>query len=314
MKILAVDDDPDFLAIFEMLLKDLGYSDVTLAVSGEDALWKIAGASKPFDCFILDIQMPGIDGIELCRRIRALPEYQDTPITMNTVVSDRDHIDRAFAVGATDYLTKPINEVEIQARLGVLQKLVDARRKQQARSTEQSVSHASPPTVGFMDSVPMKRVDGAIDQIALCNYIQTLGFFRSRSIALVAVQVTNARHIHEMDGGAVFGEVMIDVATCLSDSLNCSPKMIAYLGGGTFVCLLPRDDALRTESLSQNVSRYVMEFETVYGELDITLPNIEVGPPLLCRPVHVKNPSRALEEVAAAFRSTHVHFPVERLA
>lgn len=96
MKILAVDDDPDFLAIFEMVLRDFGYTDVTLAVSGEDALWKVSEEKVPFDCFILDIQMPGIDGIELCRRLRALPEYQNTPITMNTVKSDRDHIDRAL--------------------------------------------------------------------------------------------------------------------------------------------------------------------------------------------------------------------------
>lgn len=219
-----------------------------------------------------------------------------------------------FAVGATDYLTKPINEVEIQARLGMVGKLVEARRKQAVQSEAQGAGPAQAPVVGFMDSVPMKRVDGAIDQIAFCNYIQTLGFFRSRTLGIVPVQVTNARHIHEMEGGAAFGEIMIDVATCITDSLKCTPKMITYLGGGTFVCLLPRDEAMRSEYLEQKVRGYVMEFDSVYGELEITPPNIEVGTPLLCRPIHVQNPSRALDEAAAAFRSTHVHLPVKRMA
>jgi CheY-like chemotaxis protein len=74
-----------------------------------------------FDCFILDVQMPGMDGIELCGQIRAIEVYKDTPIIMNTAVADRDYIDAAFAAGATDYLTKPVDEVEVKARLGVIE-------------------------------------------------------------------------------------------------------------------------------------------------------------------------------------------------
>jgi CheY-like chemotaxis protein len=102
-----------------------------------------------FDCFILDVQMPGMDGIELCRQIRAIEVYKDTPIIMNTAVADRDYIDAAFAAGATDYLTKPVDEVEVKARLGVIEQLVTERlRSQIALSHPGSMCSTRRPT-GF---------------------------------------------------------------------------------------------------------------------------------------------------------------------
>ena len=131
MKILVVDDDPDFLALFLNVLSRLGFGDVLSAPSGASALEKIASLPSPVDCFILDIQMPEMDGIELTRRIRALAAYDETPIIMNTVMSDRKHIDAAFQAGATDYLTKPVDVIEIQARLGVISTLVKERHDAQ---------------------------------------------------------------------------------------------------------------------------------------------------------------------------------------
>lgn len=304
MRILAVDDDPDFLAVFQTVLRNLGYDDVTLASSGQYALQLITEQHEPFDCFILDIQMPGMDGIELCAQIRTLPRYRDTPITMNTVISDRGHIDRAFLAGATDYLTKPVDEVEIRTRLGVIKTLVAARKQAKNLAPSDASAQAGPTVYGFMDNVPMKRIDGAVDQMAMCNYIKALGFFRARNTGLVAVQVTNARQIFDMEGGSVFGDIIVDVATCLADSLNASPRLITYLGGGTFVCLLPRNEALMAEAMAQKVRRFIAEFETVYSDLDITLPDVAVGSPVLCSQAHVRTPSRAMDEAVSVFRAS----------
>jgi CheY-like chemotaxis protein len=136
MKILAVDDDPDFLALFESTLTRLGYANVTFVTSGAEALELLSNTQVPFDCFILDIQMPEMNGIELCEEIRAIPEYEETPIVMNTILADRAHIDQAFAAGATDYLTKPIDEIEINTRLGVLHTLVRERLR-----TQHAINH-----------------------------------------------------------------------------------------------------------------------------------------------------------------------------
>jgi len=61
-------------------------------------------------------------------------------------------------------------------------------------------------------------------------------------VSAIGIRVVNARSIHDLEGGHVFGEVMIDVATCISDCLKPSHRMIAYAGGGIFVCLMPRSE------------------------------------------------------------------------
>lgn len=123
MKILAVDDDPLFLEVVTTSLDHLGYQDVTLASSAPEALAALDNASVPFDCCLFDIQMPEMDGITLIGATREKPAYKHTPILMLTHASDRAVIDDAFSAGAIDYLNKPLDWVELKARMQVLQSL-----------------------------------------------------------------------------------------------------------------------------------------------------------------------------------------------
>ncbi|MCU4651571.1 response regulator [Roseibacterium sp. SDUM158016] len=309
MKILAVDDDPDFQAVLKTVLEGLGYGDLVLAQSGTHALELIERAPTGFDCFILDIQMPGMDGIELCRKIRSMEAYKDTPIVMNTAVADRDHIDAAFAAGATDYLNKPVDEVEIKARLGVIERLVSERLRAQVALSSPGTDTFAAPSYGFMDGIPLKRVDGAVDLFAMGNYLKTLGMFRALSVCAVGVRVVNARRIHDLEGGYVFGEVMIDVGTCLADCLEpATGRMIAYAGGGVFVCLLSRADMPEPEILADRLREYINEFQEVYADLDIQLPTISVGPAVHIRAVQLGSPTRIIDEAIAAVKAKEMDF------
>ena len=84
MRILAVDDDPIIHDLLRDGLASQNNIDLTCVESAEDALEVLHGAEKPFDTFLLDILLPGTDGIELCRDIRALEEHRTTPIIMIT--------------------------------------------------------------------------------------------------------------------------------------------------------------------------------------------------------------------------------------
>jgi CheY-like chemotaxis protein len=302
MKILAVDDDRDFLTYLKAVLSELGYENVTLANSAEDALRKVDFAVVDFDCFILDIRMPEISGIELCSRIRDMPKYRDTPIVMATAMSDRDHIDGAFAAGATDYLTKPLDKIETRARLGVVQQLVRERLRANFAVANAGRDIKSAPSHGFMDSIPLKKVDGAIDLFAMSNYLTTMGVFRAVSMCAIGVQVTNARRIYDLEGGAVFSEVMIDVANCLSDSLSGTRRMLSYAGGGTFVVLSARSALLNSDDFSARLNRYVAEFEAVYSDLGITLPQVATGPVINFRVSQLRAPRRLVEEAISQTR------------
>ncbi len=303
MKILAVDDDPDFMGVFKAVLEGLGYSDVVSATSGQEALDLIAKSAAGFDCVILDVQMPEMDGIELCREIRAIESYKNVPIMMNTALADRDYIDAAFAAGATDYLTKPVDEVEVKARLGVIGQLVTERMRSQIALSHPGTDVFSAPSYGFLDGIPLKRVDGAMDLFSMGNYLKTLGLFRALTISAIGIRVLNARSIHDLEGGHVFGEVMIDVATCISDCLKPSHRMIAYAGGGIFVCLMPRTEIGQPEVLADRLREYILEFEEVYGELGIQLPSVSVGVPITVRAAQLKAPTRIIDEAIAAVKA-----------
>ncbi|WP_439523305.1 response regulator [Marivita sp.] len=311
MKILAVDDDPDFLALFLHTLSELGYSDVTTALSGQDALELIETSSHHFECCILDIQMPEMNGIQLCRHIRARDGYAEVPIVMNTVMSDKSYIDDAFAAGATDYLTKPVDKTETKSRLGVVQLLVNERLRNEAGRMGSGSHITANPSYGFHDSIPMKHIDGGIDVLAMENYLNALGLFRALSVFAVGVHVTNGREIYDMEGGAVFGDVMLDVATCISDCLPFSAKMIAYKGGGDFVCLLPKRRERDNSAFGDQLLGYIAEFQRVYDELQIRLPMVSVGPATTCRATNLTTPARLIDEALALAKNHHdreVHF------
>lgn len=122
-KILVVEDDRDIARLLDMHLRDAGHA-VTVAGDGVSGLR--TASEQRFDLIVLDLILPGLDGLELCRKLRARPDY--TPILMLTARSaDIDRI-LGLEVGADDYLSKPFNIRELLARVKALFRRVDALR------------------------------------------------------------------------------------------------------------------------------------------------------------------------------------------
>lgn len=113
-KILVVDDNAENRALALATLDDEGYS-VILAESGEQAL--LAFESEVPDCVLLDVRMPGMDGFEVCRRIRKQPGGEHTPIVFLTALRDVDTFDQALRAGGDDFLTKPVRPTELVVRV-----------------------------------------------------------------------------------------------------------------------------------------------------------------------------------------------------
>ena len=119
MKVLIVEDEPSVAGVMHKGLTENGYS-VTLA---PDGLLGLDIAQKySFDVIVLDIMLPGINGLELCKRLRA--DGLDTPVLFLTALSTTENIVGGLDSGGDDYLTKPFKFAELQARLRAL-----ARRK-----------------------------------------------------------------------------------------------------------------------------------------------------------------------------------------
>jgi PleD family two-component response regulator len=143
MRILVIDDSEDGRDIAEAMLLAAGYEHVSTAGSAAEAyrLLGIGGsAAEPIDIdlILLDIVMPGIDGIETCARIRSDRRYGSVPIIMVTALGDTDSLANAFVAGATDYITKPVNRVELLARARSALKLKAELDRREAREVELS--------------------------------------------------------------------------------------------------------------------------------------------------------------------------------
>jgi phosphate regulon transcriptional regulator PhoB len=116
-RILVVDDEPDLVELVSYNLKKEGFK-VTTSPDGEDALEKVRKSA--FDLVILDLMLPGIQGVELCRMIRGNPRTEAVPIIMLTAKGDVSDKIRGLETGADDYMTKPFSPKELIARVRAL--------------------------------------------------------------------------------------------------------------------------------------------------------------------------------------------------
>ena len=138
-RVLAVDDDRDALRIIGDFLEAKGWGAAS-ALDGHEALARFHD-DGPFDAIILDVMMPGIDGMEVCRRLKASPQGQLTPVLLLSARADTRSRIAGLYGGADDYMTKPVDLRELAARLEVLFRVRD-RYLQLANRTEDALDAA----------------------------------------------------------------------------------------------------------------------------------------------------------------------------
>jgi CheY-like chemotaxis protein len=214
-----------------MISAEAGFRQVTTAASGWDALTLLGTGEKLFDCLLLDIDMPGMDGIELCRRLRDMPPYRDVPVIMLTAMRDMRHMDSAFRAGATDYTTKPFDVIEFGARLHLAQDRIEAQAE---LGPEDEAGQGG---AGRQRSLELQIVGtpSLIEQRALANYLGQLNRTEIGNIVVMAVQLDQV----DMIGPGVSTRSRIvalrDVATAICAVIGLENCQIAYGGHGIFL-------------------------------------------------------------------------------
>lgn len=161
MRILVVDDSEDARDITEAMLVSAHFRDVVTAASAWEAfkildLGETTSQAPSVDVILLDIVMPEIDGIEACARIRKDGRYCDIPIIMVTSLEDMESLSNAFVAGATDYVTKPVNRIELIARVRAALKLKGELDRRQARERE---------LISFLSTWGHRRAEIWVDEV-----------------------------------------------------------------------------------------------------------------------------------------------------
>lgn len=129
-RVLVVDDDPDMAGFLVRLLRQQGLK-TEIAEDGHQALARVA--ESPPDLILLDVQMPGPDGFEICRRLKASEATALLPVVLVTALEDHDSRVRGIEAGADDFLSKPVRREELVARVKTLRRLHETRKELEGR-------------------------------------------------------------------------------------------------------------------------------------------------------------------------------------
>ncbi len=208
LRVLVVEDDPGSLLLMESILRGRGHQ-VDSFPDAETAWPSFLQNHQPL--VVLDRVLPGMDGLELCRRMRDLPEAEDTIILFVTGVERRDALEEALEAGANDYVVKPVDE-RVHVRLAIAERQV--RKLQDRRRIERELEKGSlyDPVTGLPNrNILLDRLDGAARRASRPDADHLFGLLL---IDLHGLRDVNRVHGHDA-GDRVLAEVGVRLGRCI---------------------------------------------------------------------------------------------------
>ncbi|MBI5186479.1 MAG: diguanylate cyclase [Nitrospinae bacterium] len=268
MKILIVDDSESSRLLLERLLSNAGYADVEMADSAAAAFQKLGmdGPSTPsteIDLILLDIVMPEMDGIEACGKIKAVDSLRDVPVIMVTAKKDDGNLQRAFDMGAIDYITKPVNKVELLARVRSVLKLKNEmdRRMEVTRHLE-AANH---------QLQLLSALDGLTGIANRRHFDQTFdkewrrGLRDEFPLSLILTDIDSFKAYNDNYGHQAGDVCLKRVADAISAALKRPGDLVARYGGEEFVVVLPETDKNNAAILAEDIRKKVASQKIPHG-------------------------------------------------
>jgi diguanylate cyclase (GGDEF)-like protein len=215
-RLLIVDDEPGILKMCKRVFRNSGYN-VQYASSGEEALRK-ASDFKP-DVILLDIVMPGIDGFEVCRQLKAKAETKEAEVVFISGKGERPNRLKGYKARASDFLVKPINPEELRAKLAVI---FNRQRYYKDLASIDDLTKLG----------NRKFFNANFDDI-----YQIAGKY-CKSFSLAALDIDHFKNINDTYGHPVGDFVLKELARWLKENIR-STDIPARTGGEEFAILLP---------------------------------------------------------------------------
>jgi diguanylate cyclase (GGDEF)-like protein len=252
--IMAVDDNPVIVRQLEAMLTTAGYQ-VLQAESGQRALELLENILP--DLILLDIEMPGLSGLEVCRIIKENPRTTDIPIIFVTVSDDKNDIVAGFAAGAQDYIVKPSTKEELLARVRI--HLTMCKTQQELKA-----SRARYRELSFLDD--------------LTNFYNTRYLYKTlqahldkrpgQPVSVAFLDIDNFKHVVDTRGHLNGSRAIAELAAVIKPLLPKGSYGVSY-GGDEFVLVLTGHDAKAAYLLTEHIRHAIAEhaFLTMAGHI-----------------------------------------------
>ncbi len=276
--ILVVDDTPANLKMLSSMLKDQGYK-VRPVPSGKLAL-KAADSSSP-DLILLDINMPEMDGYEVCQRLKESETFRDIPIIFISALTETIDKVKAFSMGGVDYITKPFQFEEVRARVATHLKLRDAQirleqNNQKLHELNQNLERAqellSIAFQRYMSSQLLERILKSSQPVSLNGEKKEVAVLMSdiRGFTTLAENMATEKLVKFLNQ---YFEAMIDIVLKNEGLLDkfMGDAVLALFGA----IYSHEDDPLRAVMAAIEMQEMVRELNAKWSEED--MPQIEIG-------------------------------------
>lgn len=238
MRILLVDDDPVFSDIIIARLASRGHEDVTLARSAEHALNFVENAVDPFECYLLDIMLGDMDGIELCRRLRQRADCKSAPVIMITASQQAPLMDIAYEAGATDFLRKPLDEAELAGRITTAMLLVTSMRRERIERAALNMmlsSDTTSRTMSLAERLSFADIPGMMEYHALENRLLRLedGLYQ---LSIFRIRIPGFQKLNQRSDRVETLQGLHDVSAKIAAAIPGRDLLLSYIGRGRFIC------------------------------------------------------------------------------
>ncbi len=256
---MVVDDDKTMRLLLRRTMEREGFQ-VVEASNGEECL--IAYTRQLPHIVLLDAMMPVMDGFTCCTRLQALPESDHIPVLMITGLDDKESVDRAFEVGATDYVTKPIHWAVLRQRVRrLLQQFQLYQQLQKANLELQCLA-----TLDGLTHIPnRRRFDEYLEQEWRRMAREKL------SLSLILCDIDFFKLYNDAYGHQAGDECLKQVATTIFRVVKRPADLVARYGGEEFAVILPNTPAAGALKVAENIRLGIRALEIVHPVSQVTM-------------------------------------------
>ena len=256
------------------ILNSVGYADIVVVDSAQAAFESLGLGGDSYaagiDLILMDITMPDIDGIAAMRHIQAVPALRDIPVIMVTGRVDPEQLKAAFDAGAIDYITKPVHEVELLARVRSALKLkyeIDQRKARehelvqalkQLETANQLLQHVSA-TDSLTGVANRRQFDGVLD-------VEWARASRNRTwVSLILLDIDYFKLYNDTYGHQAGDACLKTVASLLIGSIHRPEDVVARYGGEEFAIVLPGTEFAGGSTVAERIRARVESVEITHA-------------------------------------------------